>query len=134
MPVADTERLFALNPNDSKHSAALRALTINGLSVPDTAVLEFQVVLRVRGRKGSEIASAIESLRYILEDNGVREAHTIDTYLIVKQAELEEKYGLTYFDSLIAASTLKLDGVVVSDDQAFDRVPHLKRIPLTPKT
>nr|MDO8081291.1 PIN domain-containing protein [Candidatus Freyarchaeota archaeon] len=134
MPAADTELLFALNPNDRKHSAALKALTINGLRVPDTAILEFQVVLRSRGKKAGEVASAVESLRYILEGKGVKEAHTINTHLIIKQAEIEEKYGLTYFDSLIAASTLKLDGVVVSDDEAFNKVPSLKRIPLTPDT
>ncbi|MEX2723476.1 MAG: PIN domain-containing protein, partial [Candidatus Freyarchaeota archaeon] len=64
----------------------------------------------------------------------VEEAHIIGTYLIIRQAEIEEKYGLSYFDSLIAASSLKLDGIVVSDDKAFDRVPNLKRIPITPET
>lgn len=48
MPVADTELLFALNPNGRKHSLALKALTINVLKVPDTALLEFQVVLRAK--------------------------------------------------------------------------------------
>ena len=134
MPVADTELIFALNPNDKKHSAALEALTIKGLKVPDTALLEFQTVLRARGRKASEVASAVESLSYILKRSGVKEAHTLNTVLIIKQAEIEEKYGLTYFDSLIAASTLKLDGVVVSDDADFDRVPGLTRIPITPET
>ncbi|MEM2144643.1 MAG: PIN domain-containing protein [Candidatus Jordarchaeaceae archaeon] len=131
MPVADTELLFALNPNDRKHSLALKALTINALKVPDTALLEFQVVLRARGRKASEVASALEAVKYILEGKGVREVYTINTYLLIKQAEIEEKYELTYFDSLIAASALKLDGVVVSDDKAFDKVPNINRIPLT---
>ncbi|MHA1363959.1 MAG: type II toxin-antitoxin system VapC family toxin [Candidatus Freyarchaeota archaeon] len=134
MPVADTELIFALNPNDRKHSAALEALTIKGLEVLDTALLEFRAVLRARGRKASEVASAVESLSYILKRSGVREAHTLNTGLIINQAEIEEKYGLTYFDSLIAASTLKLDGVVVSDDADFDRVPGLERIPITPET
>lgn len=134
MPVADTELLFALNPNDRKHKAALKAFTTNHLRVPDTAILEFQVVLRARGKKAGEVALAVQALKYILEGKRVEEAHIIDTYLIIRQAEIEEKYGLSYFDSLIAASSLKLDGIVVSDDKAFDRVPNLKRIPITPET
>ena len=46
MPVADTELLFALNPRDRKHKHALKALNMKGLRIPDTALLEFQAVLR----------------------------------------------------------------------------------------
>jgi len=35
-------------------------------------------------------------------------------------------YGLSYFDSLIASTTLLIDNV--SDDPAFDRIEGLKRI------
>lgn len=42
--------------------------------------------------------------------------------LFIRQAEIEEKKGLSYFDSLIAASALAVDGaIIVSDDSAFDR-------------
>ncbi|MEM2849951.1 MAG: hypothetical protein QXI36_06735 [Candidatus Bathyarchaeia archaeon] len=51
MPVADTELLFALNPRDHRHKHTIRLLKeLSGLMVPDTALLEFQAVLRVRGR------------------------------------------------------------------------------------
>jgi len=39
---------------------------------------------------------------------------------------------LSYFDSLIAASALALDDQVVSVGDSFDRVPGLRRIPLSP--
>lgn len=45
----DTEVLFALSPTDRKHEKALKALKIKGLKIPDTVLLEFQVVLRSRG-------------------------------------------------------------------------------------
>ena len=42
--------------------------------------------------------------------------------LFIRQAEIEEKKGLSYFYSLIAASALAVDGaIIVSDDSAFDR-------------
>lgn len=130
MPVADTELLFALNPNDKKHSKALKVLSIKGLKVPDTALFEFQAVLRARGRKAGEVALAMEALKQIFESRKIKEVSTINTDLFIKQAEIEEKYGLSYFDSMIAASALAIDSSVVSDDVAFDRVPGLKRIPL----
>ncbi|ABL79004.1 type II toxin-antitoxin system VapC family toxin [Thermofilum pendens] len=130
MPVVDTEFLFALSPGDPRHGRALRLLSMKGLKVPDTALLEFQVVLRARGRKPGEIAAAMNALKHVFKSYRVREVSTIGTELFVRQAELEEKYGLSYFDSMIAASALAVDGVIVSDDRAFDRVPGLRRIPL----
>jgi len=132
MPVADTELLFALSPRDPKHEHALRALSeIPGLVVPDTALLEFQVVLRERGRKPSQVRAALLVLRQVLSSYGVGEARTLSVGLLVQQCAIEEAYGLSYFDGLIAASALAVDKRVVSDDRAFDRVPSLERIPLS---
>ena len=127
MPIVDTEFLFALAPIDRKHERAMESLSIKNLRVPDTALFEFQIVLRARGRKAGEVAKAIEAVREILGKTA-REIQTISTGLFLKQAEVEIKYGLSYFDSLIATSALITDATVVSDDRDFDRVPGLKRI------
>lgn len=132
MPVADTEVVFALNPRDHKHRRALNVLDeIKGLLVPDTAVLEFQVVLRARGRNPSEVKMALLAVNEALTRHLVREVRTMSSTLLAVQCELEEAYGLSYFDSLLAASALAVDRQVVSDDEAFDRVPELTRIPLS---
>ena len=134
MPVADTEFLFALNPRDRKHQHAMRLLKeISELMVPDTAALEFQVVLRARGRNLSQVKMALLALHEALTRSNVEEAKTVSTSLLAFQSELEERYGLSYFDSLIAASALTLDRQVISDDDAFERAPNLKRIPLSSK-
>lgn len=133
MPVADTEFLFAINPRDHKHKHAMILLKeLSGLMVPDTAALEFQVVLRARGRSPSQVKMALLALHEALTRSNVKEVKTISMSLLAFQSELEERHGLSYFDSLIAASALTLDRQVVSDDDAFDRVPNLKRIPLSP--
>ncbi|MEM1658359.1 MAG: hypothetical protein QXX87_01400 [Candidatus Jordarchaeales archaeon] len=68
MPVADTEFLFALNPRDKKHEKALKTLSIKDLKVPDTALLEFQAVLRARGRTAADVAKArLHLSRYLVE-------------------------------------------------------------------
>ena len=87
--------------------------------------------LRARGRRPEEVASAMKALKLIFESRKIKEASTINTGLFIRQAEIEEKYGLSYFDSMIAASALAVDSEVVSNDMAFDRVPGLKRIPLS---
>nr|MDO8099426.1 type II toxin-antitoxin system VapC family toxin [Candidatus Njordarchaeota archaeon] len=133
MPVTDTEFLFALNPKDHRHQYAYRLLEeLSGsLVVPDTALLEFQVVFRVRGRNPSQVKMALLALREALARSNAREVKTMSSSLLAFQSELEEKYALSYFDSLIAASTLTLDHQVLSDDNAFDRIPDLKRKPLS---
>lgn len=138
MPVLDTEVLFALNPRDHLHSQALKLLAElrqEGLRIyaPDTSIFEFQVVLRSLDRSPLLIRKAMLGLRRALEINGVTEASTLDSQLIARQCEIEERYGLTFFDSFIAASTFRLDSVIVSDDRSFDRLLGMTRKGLSPK-
>ena len=132
MPVADTDFLFALNPRDRKHQHAMRLLKeTSDLMAPDTAALEFQIVLRARGRSPSQVKMALLALHEALTRSNVKEVKTVSITLLALQSELQERYGLSYFDSLIAASALALDRRVISDDEAFERVPNLQRIPLS---
>ena len=131
MPVADTEVLFALSPRDPKHSRVLQLLRERAdILVPDVAVLEFQAVLRTRGRTFAEIKYALLALREVLARYGVKEVQTLSSGMLVIQCELEEKHGLSFFDSLVAAAALARDREVVSGDKAFDAVPGLARITL----
>lgn len=131
MPVADTEVLFAFSPSDPKHSRAMRLLgSRTDVVAPDVAALEFQIVLRARGRKISDVKTAMLALHEALARYGVKEVQTLSSSSLALRCELEEKYGLSYFDSLVAVAALALDRKVVSSDEAFDNVPGLERIPL----
>lgn len=132
MPVADTELLFLLNPDDSRHKAAMDRLRAGHMSVPDTAFLEFAVVLRSKGLQPAVIREIILSVADTLKGLGVGTASVLGPEVIAQAASIEEKHGLSFFDALIAASSLILDRVVLSDDAAYDRVEGLKRVPLTP--
>ena len=128
VPVIDTEVLFAFSPTDSKHSHAVRLLdSRNNLMATDTVLLEFQLVLRGRGKSSRETREAMLALDKILLDHGVKQVKTINASLLALQSEIEFKSELSYFDSLIAASALSVDGIITSDDRAFDRVSGLKR-------
>jgi len=131
MPVADTEVLFALNPRDPKHPHAIKTLQeLDNITVPDTSILEFQTVLRGRGRSPAQVRNALLAIHEVLRRFNVGENQTMSIRLLVLQCELEERHDLTYFDSLIAASALTLGSRVVSDDKAFDKIPNLVRISL----
>jgi len=131
MPIADTEFLFALNPKDKRHKYALKYLELKDLRITDVALLEFQTVLKARGRSNKDITSALIALKQIFENKRVKEVHTLNVKLLIKQMDIEERCKLSYFDSLIAASALVADGVIISDDLAFEKVPNLKRIALS---
>ncbi len=132
MPVADTELLFAFNPKDPKHLYVNKLLKkIRGVLVPDTALLEFQLTLKARGRKPSEVREALLALYQILGEKKLSERKTLGLSLLILQSELEAKYQLSYFDSLLAASALTADKQIISDDKVFDKIPELKRIPIS---
>lgn len=131
MPVLDTQVLFALQPSDEKHENALKLIrSARGYTVPDTSLFEFHAVLRGRGKSNEAVKQIMLALDEILSERGVSQTATMDPLLVVSQCQLESEYGLSFFDSLIAASALAVDGAVVSDDRAFDKVPGLRRVPL----
>jgi len=124
--------MFALNAKDRYHLRALKRLAElrEGklkLFATDTAILEFQVVLRSVDRKSEAVRNALLALRSALQMNGAIEIATIDTELLARQCEIEQEYGLSYFDSLIAASALRLNDGILSDDESFDIVPSIAR-------
>ncbi len=86
---------------------------------PDTALIEFEVVLKSRGLSTNEIRKAIYAIHLILDEYGVKELKTINTFLLITR--------------LIAASALSYDGIIISDDKDFDKIKDLKRIPIIQK-
>jgi predicted nucleic acid-binding protein len=129
--VADTEVLFALDPKDVHHGKTVKLLSsTRGVAAPDSALIEFEMVLRTMKVRTPEIRRILLALDQELKRHGLSQERTIDSLLLARQCELESKYDLSLFDSLIAASALVLDRILISDDEAFDRVPGLERISL----
>lgn len=132
MPVADTELLFALSAGDPKHHIVLKLVeAVKNIKAPDASILEFQTVLKGRGRAVLQVRRAMLALGKARADNSIIEVKTIDTNLLILQADIEQKYHLSYFDSLIAAIALTLDDEIISDDLDFDGVPDLRRRPIS---
>lgn len=72
-----------MNPRDPKHTNAVKLLKeLRGLTVPDTAILEFQIVLRARGRSPSQVKIVLLALYEALIRSCVREVKTLSLNLL----------------------------------------------------
>ncbi len=129
MPVIELDMLIAyVNSLDKLHGIATKIFNkivkgdLKNIAVPVSAYLEYNLVLRSRGYREEEICTDIESFRGI---RGLGEI-PLTSEILVASASLRIKYGLTFFDSLHAASALLYDGVIISVDKAYQRIRGLE--------
>ena len=131
MPVLDTVILFAAaDEKDERHQKALRyieSLKEKDVYIAGFALVEFDVVLKSRGYSFNK---RMETHGLLIKD--FPDAHVkvlpLNPSVFYLTARLEKELGLDYFDAGVAAEALCHDGVIVSTDEAFDRVSHLKRL------
>jgi hypothetical protein len=76
---------------------------------------------------------ALLALYEVLKRNNVEKAKTLSLSLLAFQSEIEEKLRSKLLRQSLSRLRVTLDRQVISDDYAFDKVPGLKRIPLSPK-
>lgn len=137
MPIADTEFLFALNPEDKKYDGALKVLEslksgeIIDLVVTDTAILEYYFVLKNRKFSPVKIESLFHALNKIFKEYGIKEVNTLGKDLFLRQLEIQKSHNISFFDSLLAASAESYDKSIISDDTAYDVLKTLRRIKLS---
>ena len=129
MPVIELDMILALlNRADKLHAAASRLFEkiisgeLSNVSIPASAYLEYELVMRSRGYSSRGIVDDIISLRSI---PGLGEV-PLTSSVLLSASRLREAYGLTYFDSLHASSALHHDGAIISVDGDYRRVPMLK--------
>ncbi|MFQ6077150.1 MAG: type II toxin-antitoxin system VapC family toxin [Candidatus Bathyarchaeia archaeon] len=131
MPVLDTVVLFsAADEKDTWHVKAacyMRKLEDRDFYVATFALLEFDVVLKSRGYSSDERMEKHGLLLRDFPNSGVKVSKLSPSTLYLT-ARIEKEVGLEYFDAGVAAEALQHDGSVVSTDEAFDRVAHLKRL------
>ena len=131
MPVMELDMLIAfVNRADRLHKVAAEVFSriaageLRGVAVPASAYVEYELVLRSRGYSEEVVRSDIEALRRVRNLGEV----PLTSEVIVEASRLREAYGLTYFDSLHAASALLHDGVMISVDEAYRRVRGLRAL------
>ncbi|MHA2370977.1 MAG: PIN domain-containing protein, partial [Candidatus Hodarchaeales archaeon] len=120
MPVLDTMVLFgAADSDDPTHKEAkayIDKVTPTGdYWLPSFALIEFDLVLRSRGKKAKEKMDI-----YLLFEKDFSEVSSrclpINATALYHLARLEDTYRIDYFDAGIVAQALTLDGIVVTKD------------------
>lgn len=129
MPIIELDALIAfVNASDKLHRAAARlfdkicAGKIKGAKAAASAYLEYELVLRSRGYPTPEIREHLAAFKNL---PNLGEA-PLNLNAVLKAFELREEHGLSYFDSLHAATALLADGEIISSDEAYRKVEGLK--------
>ena len=129
MPLIENDLVFALlNLSDSRHEEAskfFRRLEVEGqhATLSCVALIEMELVYMSNGLEGRLVndlaaASALPGVDLI--------PLTADE--VIAAAYLRGAYGLSFFDSHYAATALAEDGIIISYDQAYEKVPGLKLV------
>ena len=121
----------AADRSDRLHLQAVSLLNKpgRGLLMGTFALMEFDVVLKSRGFSGKARRDEM-TLLTVDFPRVATSVHPISPKTLYLASLCEERFGLGYFDSLLAAEASDHDGVIISTDREFERVPGLSRIPL----
>ena len=131
MPVLDTVVLLAVaDSKDKHHSIAknhLKNIKKKNYRLSTFALLEFDIVLKSRGLSFDE---RMEKVGLLIKDlpQVTRRMSSITPATIYLTARLEKELSMDYFDAGVASEALQSDGVVISTDRVFDKVPNLTRV------
>ena len=131
MPVIELDMLIAfVNPLDKHHTIAsdlfmkIRDRRIKNVSTAASAYLEYQLVHKSRGYGESEIRRDLEMFR-VFPNIGER---NLSLNTLIQASEFREKYGLSFFDSMHAATAVLADQKIISKDQTYERITGLVRL------
>ncbi|MHA1967148.1 MAG: type II toxin-antitoxin system VapC family toxin [Candidatus Hodarchaeales archaeon] len=132
MPVIDTMVLFAAaNTRERWHIIGKKVLTLVNMDknwwVPSYSLLEFDLVLKSREYTPEE---RMEKYSLLLHDfPNINEASYPITPLIFHEvSRLENVYDLDYFDAGVVATSLALDGKVVTKDTQIQKIGEVESV------
>ncbi|MBS7655804.1 type II toxin-antitoxin system VapC family toxin [Candidatus Bathyarchaeota archaeon] len=131
MPIIEVDMLIALvNALDKFHQVAanffnkIAAGKIKHIKVSSAAYLEYELILKSRSYLDSEIQKDLTAFRSF---PNLGEA-PLTLNVILTASKIREKYKLSYFDSLHAATAILIDNEIISSDEDYQRVKGLKTI------
>jgi len=131
MSVIELDMLVAYtNKKDRLHRVASRIFAsisegkLEGVYAASSAYMEYELVSRSMGVPAMQIARELQSFQFFPN----LQEHALSLSIILNGSILRAHYGLTFFDSLHAATALANDGDIISVDKAYDNVEGLTRI------
>lgn len=121
MPVIELDMLFGYtNKKDRLHRVASRIFAsisegkLEDAYVASSAYIEYELFSKSMGVPAIQIARELQSFQFFPN----LQEHTLSLSIILNGSILRAHYGLTFFDSLHAATALANDGDIISVDKA----------------
>jgi len=131
MPLIETDLLYSfLNANDINHTFANNIiLQVNSgdLAVKFSSVSLIELQLIYKSKK-IEYEFELDLVEFQRIKN--IEWALLDTISSLTAIHLRKKYDLSFFDSLHVGIAINLDKQIISQDEEYDNIAGLKRIPL----
>ncbi len=131
MPIIELDMLIAfVNRADKLHTVASEIFdriargNLKKVAVPTSAYMEYELVLKSKGYNEDKVRGDIKSFRSIRNLGEI----PLTSHVIIKASKLRIEYGLSYFDSLHAASAFFHDKTVISVDKAYGKIPEIKAL------
>ncbi|MCS4540841.1 MAG: PIN domain-containing protein [Euryarchaeota archaeon] len=131
MPIVELDMLIAfVNALDRNHKVAntlfvkIKEKKVVGTKVATSAYLEYELIHKSRGYPEKEIRAEIEAFRNYPN----LDEEELTSEIILKASELREKFNMTYFDSLHAATAVHSDKKIISLDLAYEDIEELTRM------
>jgi len=124
MPIALVNRSDKLHPIAKRLFKKISSVSLKNIVIPTSALIEYELILRSRGYSEDAIRKDIQAFMMISNIHEI----PLTSKVIITASLLREKYHLSYFDSLHAASALAHDRIVISVDKCYRRIPDIKLI------
>ncbi len=129
VPVLELDMMIAfVNSVDRLHNVASNIFDkivrgeLGNAAIPCSAYMEYELILKSRGYSEEEVRLDLEAFRSLKNLGEV----PLTLNILLTASRLRAMHGLSYFDSLHAASALAYDKVIISVDKAYERIPELK--------
>ena len=126
--LVESDFLFGLGKQDKRHAQVMRSLEMHKsgkiqIQVLSTALVEVRSVLYSRGLGSKEAEEFFTLISEILSEFGVETFVTIEpSDVIIAERMRGDFSALTFFDSLYAATSKRLNQKLLSSEGVYSRI------------
>jgi predicted nucleic acid-binding protein len=124
----ESDFLLGLRKSDKRHANVQVALKKHRegaffITLLSSAVLEVRAVLYSRGLEGKVVEETFSLMAALLAEHGVSDSSNLSlSDVIVAEAMRNDMQGLTFFDSLHAATAKRLGMTLLSSEGSYARL------------
>ena len=131
MPALDLDMLIAFTNKADKHHKIADTLfflikigKIRNVYLPVSVAIEYELVHKSRGISEEQIAYEL----FMFKKFPNLRHYPLNLDILILASKIRRTYNISYFDSIHAATAIKIDKQIISTDDTFDKIENLKRL------